>query len=328
MILRDGELVSLQIIELYFFYSLCLYMRSIICDKDNVISKNTPILSPDKKCAPGKKFEHGSCFTLQDIVALVKAYNKYMKKNGMKKNIELQFHYNDNEKSKYKKYLLRALTKELDTVCSDQMCWLKQKFIKELEPKEKKEIMEFTFRVPGPGSRFEWLNTINIDKVMAQYEHIYPDFKFLITTPIDFDLLGPKYRLSEYNYVEMYNKGIYKLGVIFNLDPHDKDGSHWVALYVDLKIGDINFFDSYGVKPPKEVLHLMNTIADSCKKINVIPKIQWNKTGHQKKNTECGVYSLNFIIKSLTGLDMKEINEVRMSDDDVNKCRFIYFQKV
>ena len=43
-----------------------------------------------------------------------------------------------------------------------------------------------------------------------------------------------------------------KIGIVFNLDKHDQEGSHWICMYVDLYTDDIYYFDSYGQKPPKK----------------------------------------------------------------------------
>jgi hypothetical protein len=39
-------------------------------------------------------------------------------------------------------------------------------------------------------------------------------------------------------------------GLIVNTDPHNKPGSHWVAIYGDGD-GHTEFFDSYGKPPPE-----------------------------------------------------------------------------
>mgnify|MGYP006897233767 CR=1 FL=1 len=49
------------------------------------------------------------------------------------------------------------------------------------------EIKDNTFRPKGPQGKFEWLSTVDINKVMEQYHHSHPDFKFLGAVPIDFD---------------------------------------------------------------------------------------------------------------------------------------------
>ena len=48
-----------------------------------------------------------------------------------------------------------------------------------------------TFRPKTPKSWYknntEWLSTIDIEKVLNQYEDLYPDFQFIGAVPIDFD---------------------------------------------------------------------------------------------------------------------------------------------
>ena len=56
--------------------------------------------------------------------------------------------------------------------------WTQQDFIKHMDEFMKAELEKYTFRPLGPDGRFEWLNTINIDEVMNQYEMNIKDFSF------------------------------------------------------------------------------------------------------------------------------------------------------
>ena len=75
--------------------------------------------------------------------------------------------------------------------------------------------------------------------------------------------------------------------MVINLDPHDKPGSHWVALYFDLKKMEIYYFDSYGIYPPKEVENLMFRLKeqgkDLKKKISPETLLEEKKTEEVKK---------------------------------------------
>jgi hypothetical protein len=317
--------------------------RTVVCDANNILDAGIVLktdkekyaelereyendLNNDKKCAPGKTYSDGSCLTTKNLVAIIKAYNRHMKVMGKKDlNIQLKWSGGGNEKKKYKKYLLLELDKALDSVCKDQQCWLKQKFVKYLNDDDKQDIYENTFRPTGPQGRFTWLNTINIEEVMNQYSKLYPEFKFMGAVPIDFDDLEKPYKLSRYNYGNFVKEGVHKIGAVFNLDPHYERGSHWVALYADLKSGEINFFDSYGTKPTKEIVRYMNSLANNVEKIGGSPKLRSNNIRHQYKNSECGVYSINFITRSLAGNTFKEITESRVPDDAINMCRDVYF---
>ena len=55
--------------------------------------------------------------------------------------------------------------------------------------------------------------------------------------------------------------------------------------------------------------------------------IKINKTPHQKGNSECGVYSLNFIIRMLDGESFNDISKNRIDDSQINKFREVYFTK-
>ena len=81
----------------------------------------------------------------------------------------------------------------------------------------------------------EWLSSVDIESVMHQYEDIYPEFKFLGPSPIDFDsriqfrrcVCGLKFNID----VNQLKDGKIKIAFIFNTDPHYKSGSHWIAMF-------------------------------------------------------------------------------------------------
>ena len=54
--------------------------------------------------------------------------------------------------------------------------------------------------------------------------------------------------------------------------------------------------------------------------------IEINKKQHQKKNSECGVYSMNFIIERLKGKTLKDINKKRIPDELMNEMRNILYR--
>ena len=56
--------------------------------------------------------------------------------------------------------------------------------------------------------------------------------------------------------------------------------------------------------------------------------IRYNKIRHQFKNSECGVYSMNFIIRLLNGESFNAITQNITKDDDMNECRKVYFNNI
>ena len=164
----------------------------------------------------------------------------------------------------------------------------------------------------------------------------FEDFVFLGAVPLDFEKI--KLGFEELNFNDMIKDGKNKFGMVINLDTHDKGGSHWVGLFSNLVKKQLYFFDSYGEKPERLIKNFMGRIASWMnKKYNLNNKsegelfdntgldVKYNKVRHQYKNSECGVYSMNFIIRLLRGEGFNEISKSKVIDDQMNQCREVYF---
>ena len=177
----------------------------------------------------------------------------------------------------------------------------------------------------------EWLDSINISDVMKQYEETYKDFIFIGPVPIDFDLQNSfgscvVDELCKTNIDKLIKKGKTQIGIIFNLDKHTEEGSHWVALYCNTKSSEINYFDSYGMEPEDEIKILMNRFHEELEKKNKKCTINVNTKRHQYKGTECGVYCLYFIIKMLTTkMKFSRFCNNHMPDDKIFEKRSLFF---
>jgi hypothetical protein len=274
------------------------------------------------KCAPGKNFTDNSCYTLDDLIKIAQEYNKIYNNS-----IEI---VND------KKTLLKSLVSEMKKTydCDDQVCWLNTNIMKNLS-----NVKKYTFRPEGPKSKYKWLSTSNINDVMYQYENIYPKFKFLGAVPYDFEELDfyDFKKLNLNNFSSMYPY----FGMVINLDPHYKSGSHWVSLYGDFNKKHVYFFDSFGNPPRKKIRKFIRKLVNFMytnqynKKINFKSvelddlkdfRIKFNHKQHQFKNSECGVYSMNFIIRLLKKETFDEIVNEKLDDKFMNSCRNVYFR--
>ena len=274
----------------------------------------------DVKCAPGNKFENGSCIPLDLLVEMAKTYNQ-----EQDNKIKLYQNFDTLNPKKYKLYLVKEFRKRLKNICDDQKCWIKQKFINNMKKELKHYLKKNTFRPSGPQGKFTWLNTLNINNVMNQYENKHEDFLFKGAVPIDFDDL-PDLEIANMDFNELLNKNISKIGFVFNLDEHWKSGSHWVALFSDIKNNNTYFFDSYGIRPEKRIRKLMRRFEKFYKqKGGSEPTILYNKHRHQYKGSECGVYSINFIVRLLEGESFEHITRNKTLDDEMNECRKKYF---
>ena len=275
----------------------------------------------DMKCAPTKKFENYSCIPLNSLVNMAKAYNEDNPNN----QIKLSTTHETVNPDKYKRYLVKQFKKKL-TKCDNQQCWTKQPFMKRLNENIQHDLKKETFRPKGPEGKFTWLNTNNINDVMEQHEHKYPDFKFFGAMPIDFDDI-PAYGIKNLNFKELMNSGKTKLGFVFNTDPSTKSGQHWISMFADIDKGICYFFDSYGLPPENEIRKLMRRIANFIKTTGKEPIMDHNRMQHQRNNSECGIYSIAFILRMLKGEKFETINTVRVPDKEINECRQVYFSK-
>ena len=223
------------------------------------------------------------------------------------------------------------LKQNMEDVCDSEKCWLTQKFA---DNNLDKDLKNYTFAPSSPKTweknPNEWLSSIDLTKVMKQYEKKFSNFGFLGPSPIDFD---KKLHYGECVWNDLCNfdlkkqiiKSKNKFGVIFNTDTHDKDGSHWICIFIDLKKKYIYYFDSNNSKISKEVMTFIKRIQEQARLINIDLEYKKNTVQHQKTTTECGMYVLYVIIKLLLGEKNIEDFKQRISDAEVEKLRKVYF---
>lgn len=292
---------------------------------DAIEKTSEKISKKNRKCSVGVSFENDSCLPLDALIIISQEYNKSFPNNRIQVIL-------GNDDKEHKKYLIKEINKRIPQCRGEHRCWVRQDFIKNAREK-----LELFFSPDGPNEgSIEWLNTIHINEAMRRTENMYDDFKYLGTVPIDFIDLPTNYyyngpyimsNFSEKNISKIIKSGKTKCGCIFNLDKHNQSGSHWVSFYSDLGKGQIYFFDSYGSEPKEEIKNLMNIFRDFIKnkQKNRNIDIRENKIRHQFKGSECGVYSINFISRLLSGESFDNITNNITLDDKMNKCRDVYF---
>ena len=276
-------------------------------------------------CSPSNEKLKYSCFTKNALINIAKTYNN---SNSSSTKIKL----NSN-----KQVLHKNISERLYNICDNEHCWISNKN-PELEKK--------TFRPNKPCSWYDnsntWLNSNDISNVMSQYETAFNNFKFVGVFPIDFFKQTSlnqciSQEMCNLNIETMYNSKRNKIGVIYNLDKHDESGSHWVSMYICLDPNNVNYgiyyYDSAISGIPKEIKTFMNYVSNIMKNITLKKNIKRkflvkaNKKQHQFKNTECGMFSMYFILQCLE--DKNVINDIynsNITDDHVFKFRDIYFK--
>ena len=213
--------------------------------------------------------------------------------------------------------------------CASEYC-----AVQELGESDVKTQSAGYFRPPKPTNWIskptEWHDSITLAKVMEQYELAFPHFEFIGPTPIDFDaqMTGSWGRcvldeLCQINLASLKTAGKTAIGIIFNLDPHDRPGSHWVCAYIDLTAMAAYYYDSYGYKPCTEIRRLLRRCREQgCK------TIIWNDIRHQRKSSECGTYCMYIIISLLKGTPFATLCKNRVEDDTMNAIRDLLYATV
>lgn len=289
---------------------------------------------PVSKIKTLKTINKKSCLSLSVIKELVIAWNN--------KNLEDKIDLNQPAQSLY-----RDLKSKFNG--DDEIMWFEHDIMTSLLDKTKiDEVRNKYFKPVAPDSwnsnPEQWLSNLDIEKVLNQYEEKYPSFKSYGALPIDFALKSGSRciinDLCKISLNELMKNGIKYIGVIFNLDKHTESGSHWISLFINIPKGEINFWDSVAKIAPTEVEELMTKLYNQlndiynnnqslyrkceCKFKEV--KKQYNTIRHQYANSECGMYSLHFIIEQLEG--GKTFNQICnniINDAKMNAMRKEYF---
>lgn len=276
-------------------------------------------------CSPSSNGKM-SCLDDDLIMKVAKIVNKLIKNKKKYKKIDLtqsitQIH-ND---------LCKILN--LLTGCSSESCWMDiKKIMKGLGSDKEKFKDKFKPIMPQKwiNDYNTWLKTDDIEKCLDQYEDTHNDFYFYGALPIDFSDCDVS-NLCSFNLKDHLNNNENKIGIVFNTDPHDEPGQHWISLYVDTigrnlkNIPAIYYFDSYGEKPTTEIDELIRKIRKQGINNNINFKYLYNDHPFQKKNYQCGMYSIYFINEMLKDKSFKKFLNQGLSDSKMKKKRQDYF---
>jgi hypothetical protein len=275
-----------------------------------MVKKNITYPLSKNNCAPCREKNNNNnnniptCYSMDSLLKIAKAWNKENKSKIIKITPTVS-----------KKYLWNEIQKRLHSKCNkNETCWKKQDFIKKLNDIE---IQMNTFKPDYPKEWIKdnntWLNTYDILNVMKQYEKANKDFVFLGPIPSDCPT-KIHCELTNLDLLKLKKKNITKIGIIYNLDVSTGGGTHWVAVYIDNVNNEINYYDSYGSKTIPLINKFIQKLVDKYQKNNIQPIVIYNDTRHQYGGSECGMYSMNFILERLHGKTMYEISKMKIPD--------------
>jgi hypothetical protein len=247
--------------------------------------------------------------------------------------------------------IVQTLKEKAD--CNTEMCWLKYL------PRNKRVTVRNQVFAPSKPKEWEkkpkeWLSNYDIANVMKQYEESHKNFRFIGPTTIDFDAKpysNPntcvENKLCTFSLKKYVEEGVDYIGIVLNLDKHDESGSHWVAIFICIPETFVFYFDSACNPTPKEVRVFAKRVCAQWKELYIKMKgehrfaaarkskfkyIQSCPKQHQYENTECGMYSMYFIITMLDKkLSWKEkirrFRKKRIPDSQMFELRDLYFAK-
>jgi hypothetical protein len=276
------------------------------------------------KCSPKNKTKHKdySCYSKDELYKIRDMWNA--------RHPDQKIQTNDD------KHIWQQLKEYYANICNKESCWVRQ--MTKNTKLEQELLASFAPEAPKEWKKNpnEWLSSIDILAVMNQYEKKYNCFDFLGPSPIDYDthkLHGECVweELCHFDLSKQINKGRFKFGIIFNLDPHYEGGSHWVSLFINVKNKTIFFFDSAGEKIPAQIEKFTNKVIEQGKQLTEPIHFKFDQNypvEHQYGNTECGIYSIFFIIHMLedkiTGHYLKTHI---LKDKYMEKFRKIYYNE-
>jgi hypothetical protein len=193
----------------------------------------------------------------------------------------------------------------------------------------------------------KWLDNTNIEGVLKQYEQKYKWFRLLGVYPIDFAAPNPYLKsggvgaaaagsgsgpakcleplMCSVTVPQLREDGIRYAAAVFNLDNHLQSGSHWVACVINVSKPAVYYFDSYGLPPPLQVETFMRSLANEEPRLLSPTRIGFNGRRFQYGGTECGMYSLYFVIAMIHDIPFRRFVKHPIPDKEMIALRDILF---
>jgi hypothetical protein len=225
--------------------------------------------------------------------------------------------------------LLREVAKKLNVDPENQNSLVKALPIAEQEKTALKKFLRPEMPAEWKDDPDAWLDTNNINDVMKQYEEANSKFKYFGAVPIDFSAADPYTNKKQCLIKEICEidfdgdalEGKDYIGIVFNLDPHYKSGSHWVASFINIPKKEYYYFDSYGMRPPPQVYKFMQWLTIQEPEL----KLMMNAKRFQRKESECGMFCMYFIVRMLEGESFQDFCRRTPSDELMLEMRKVMY---
>jgi len=212
-----------------------------------------------------------------------------------------------------KKEALEQYNKKIDDI-TKEVEKITGKVAKENEEETKKLMDDLNKMIGGMLlDKSKALDNTEIESIMKRYKGfkgVYPRDMLYKAVPL----------------VEPKSEG----GAIINLDKAGEPGSHWCSIYWNAKNDkpSIEYFDSYGRPPPKEIIDDMKKI---IQKLDSDKHMKYKENGivnQHKDSVSCGYIAMKFLMDRMRGIPFKKATGygIKKSEDNAEKMekRFRY----
>jgi hypothetical protein len=281
--------------------------------------------APINYCSPKQLAnfrEHQTCYAPDVLTQLAQAFNK-----EHRDQLTIDLHLDP------KRLWVELKNRMKQYNCTSETCWTTSPIARKYGLSER---MRSSLRPDKPNEWYSdnntWLSNYDIDDVMRQYDEAYPDFSFVGVYGRDFADYAPK--IANINIADLLQRGVTRFGAVFNTDRRNEPGSHWVALYVGLDPTQPNFgfyyYDSNGMKPFVEIVEYVNKLERDLKRLGIGGPQRCNRgfcdVRHQYGNSECGMFSMFFLVRMINGWPFSNIVHGDFKDLKVNMLRDLLFR--
>nr|BBO54090.1 cysteine protease S273R homolog protein [Abalone asfa-like virus]BCY04625.1 Putative cysteine protease [Abalone asfa-like virus] len=223
--------------------------------------------------------------------------------------------------------------------------FLKNKTTSDQQKKIRQDILS-NIKLAGPRNSMDLLTNTQIDNVLNQWAAQFPDFYNCPFAMIDFAETNDDLNRIDFEKVyngEMKQKIFTKtvtrpcktFGCVLNTDVSTGVGKHWVCLFIDMRseyIWTIEYFNSSGRAPPKEMIKFMSQTRNKLQKFANKKNIKVIATPvtdivHQQSKSECGPYTLFYIRARLENVPYQYFSTNQVPDEFMVKFRKHLFLK-
>lgn len=235
---------------------------------------------------------------------------------------------------------LEMLMKELN--CTTESCVLAHPQTYVDVPADVRQVVAVEKRTnmlpPPPPTESSLLSNHNIDdRLQLAAKHDDNKFMNLGFSMIDFnDGLGYSTKLSIPDIFTIINKNPDKkyFGSVINHDHSSGGGTHWVVMLISHEPRKIilEYFNSSGTPPPSRIIRWTTLFkAHAPAKLSAPKPVEYVQVldramQHMSDVTECGVYSLYYILSRINGSHRDDFRNAKRTQKDMRTYRAYLFR--